>query len=774
MTCMENPSSGGIDPVCGMQVRADSPHRWTFEGQLYLFCNAKCLRSFQANPRAYLSPSAACSPTARGTACCGPEPADEGVQYTCPMHPEVRQDHPGACPHCGMALEAVLPDESVENPELADFRRRFWFTLPFTLLLAALEMSGHALHFIPALWLPWIELLLAAPVVFWGGHTLFTRCLASLESRQLNMWTLIGLGAGAAFVYSLAATFFPAAFPPAFYAMGRISVYYEAAAEIISLTLLGQILELRARASTTGAIAALLGLAPKTARRLQADGSEETIPLSQIAVGDRLRVRPGEKVPVDGVVLSGESGVDEAMLTGEPLPVLKSAGDRVACATLNTNGSLVIQAQKVGADTLLAQIVQMVVDARRSKAPMQRFADVVAGYFVVGVVAVAVVTFFAWGLWGTERGWVLGLINAVSVLIIACPCVLGLATPMSVLVATGRGAKHGILFRDAAAIERFAQVDTLVIDKTGTLTEGKPKLTELLPCPGRDRQELLRLAASLEQGSEHPLAHALVQAARSQGLTLTEPREFMAVTGQGVRGRVDGHSLMLGNAGLLAAEGIELGALMDRAEAFRRTGASVLFLAVDGTAAGTLVVADTLKPTTPQALRELRAAGLRILMATGDATATARSLGAELGLTEVHGDATPADKQRLVARLRSEGRVVAMAGDGINDAPALAQAHVGVAMGDGTDVAIRSAQITLVKGDLRGLAQAHALSRETVANMRQNLAFSLAYNALGIPLAAGVLTPFTGWTLTPMFAAAAMSLSCVSLIAHAPRLKAKG
>ncbi|NBV78940.1 MAG: cadmium-translocating P-type ATPase [Verrucomicrobia bacterium] len=722
---MEKPSSGGIDPVCGMQVRADSPHRWTFEGKLYLFCNAQCLRSFRANPEKYLAPPAACATTAEGATCCGPEPADEGVQYSCPMHPEVRQHHPGSCPQCGMALEPVLPDESRENPELTDFRRRFWFTLPFTLLLAALEMSGHALHFIPALWLPWLELLLAAPVVFWGGHTLFTRCVASLASRQFNMWTLIGLGAGAAFVYSLAATFFPAAFPPAFYAMGRISVYYEAAAEIISLTLLGQILELRARASTTGAIAALLGLAPKTACRLQPDATEETIPLTQIRVGDRLRVRPGEKVPVDGVVLSGESAVDESMLTGEPLPVMKTAGDPVVGATLNTQGSLIIRADKVGADTLLAQIVQQVVEARRSKAPLQRLADVVAGYFVVGVVAIGLATFFAWGFFGAERGWVLGLINGVSVLIIACPCVLGLATPMSVLIATGRGAKHGILFRDAAAIESLAQVDTLVIDKTGTLTEGKPQLTAILPSAGRDSSELLRLAA-------------------------------------------------LGNAALLSAHGLALGDLSVQAEGHRRAGASVLFLAIDGQPAGALVVADPLKPTTQEALQALRHAGVRILMATGDATTTAQAVGAELGLTEIHGDATPADKQSLVERLRAEGRVVAMAGDGINDAPALAQAHVGIAMGDGTDVAIRSAQITLVKGDLRGLAQAHTLARETVANMRQNLAFALGYNALGIPLAAGVLAPFTGWTLSPMIAAAAMSLSCVSLIANALRLKAKG
>lgn len=770
---METPSTDAIDPVCGMQVKADSSHRWTFEGQLYLFCHAKCLQSFRADPHKFLTQPVSSATATKGTACCGPEPADEGIHYTCPMHPEVMQSVPGSCLKCGMAINAIIPDESIEHPELTDFRRRFWFTLPFTVLLAALEMSGHALDLIPALWLPWIELLLAAPVIFWGGHTLFTRCIASLKSRQFNMWTLIGLGTSAAFVYSLAATFFPAAFPPSFYAMGRISVYYEAAAEIISLTLLGQILELRARASTSGAIAALLGLTPKTAQRLKPDGAEETIPLAQIAVGNQLRVRPGEKVPVDGVVISGESSVDESMLTGEPLPVRKVAGDQITGATLNTNGSLILQAQKVGADTLLAQIVQMVVAARRSKAPMQRLADVVAGYFVVGVVAIALVTFFAWGIFSPERGWVVGLINAVAVLIIACPCVLGLATPMSVLIATGRGAQHGILFRDAAAIERLAQVDTLVIDKTGTLTAGKPKLTKILPCAGHDPQELLRLAASLEQGSEHPLASALRLAARTHGLTLTEPVGFLAVTGQGVRGLVGPYALVLGNTALLQSIDIDIQGLSAQAEPYRRAGASVLFLAIDGRAAGILVVADTLKPTTKQALQELRTAGLRIIMATGDATNTAQALGQELGLNEVHGDATPGDKQRLVEHLRAEGRIVAMAGDGINDAPALAQAHVGIAMGDGTDVAIRSAQITLVKGDLRGLAKAHTLSRETVTNMRQNLAFSLAYNALGIPLAAGVLTPFTGWTLSPMIAAAAMSLSCVSLIANALRLKGR-
>ena len=761
------PTSEHRDPVCGMSVRVDSHLFHTHEGTTYYFCNPSCLKKFQADPAKYLGASASAD---GGNACCTVEPTD-GLTYSCPMHPEVTQAGPGTCPKCGMALEASLPDPDWPDPELADFRRRFWVTLPFTIALAAIEMSGHSLTFLPHAALPWIELALAAPVIFWGGHTLFARFEASIEQRSFNMWTLIGLGAGAAFGYSLAATFVPGAFPPAFMEMGRISVYYEAAAEIISLTLLGQILELRARASTSGALAALLSLAPKTACRVEADGQETMIPLNRVRVGDLVRMRPGEKIPVDGVVLSGGSAVDESMLTGEPFPVAKHPGDKVTGATLNIDGSFTLRAEKVGADTMLSQIVQMVVDARRSKAPMQKMADAVAGVFVVVVVSIALVTFFAWGLFGPERGWVLGLINGVSVLIIACPCVLGLATPMSILIATGRGATQGILFRDAAAIETLAKVDTLVIDKTGTLTEGKPRLTLTLPAGGFTADEILRLAASLEQGSEHPLASALVNAAKERGLDLRETADFRAVTGQGVRGRLDGRELILGNAALLRSVGADPAPLAAQAEAQRRTGASVLFLAVDGRIAGALVAADNLKPTTVQALQEIRAAGLHIIMATGDAEATAQAIGRELGLDEVHGDMTPSAKQQLIARLRAEGRIVAMAGDGINDAPALAQAHVGIAMGDGTDVAIRNAQVTLVKGDLRGIAQACALSRETVANMRQNLGFALGYNALGIPLAAGVFAPLTGWTLSPMIAAAAMSLSCVSLIANALRLR---
>ncbi len=761
------PTSEHRDPVCGMSVRADSPLRHTHAGTTYYFCNPSCRRKFAADPAKHLQ---APMPTDCGDACCTVEPTD-GLSYACPMHPEVTQPGPGTCPKCGMALEASAPDPDRTDPELADFRRRFWWTLPFTLLLAALEMSGHALTFIPHAAFPWLELALAAPVIFWGGHTLFARCEASLAQRSFNMWTLIGLGAGAAFGYSLAATFVPGAFPSSFMEMGRLSLYYEAAAEIVSLTLLGQILELRARASTSGALAALLRLAPKTACRVNAEGIEETILLGQIRVGDLLRVRPGEKIPVDGVVTAGGSAVDEAMLTGEPWPVAKHPGDKVTGATLNIDGSFVLRAEKVGNDTMLAQIVQMVVDARRSKAPLQKLADVVAGYFVVTVVSIAVVTFFAWGFFGPERGWLFGLICAVSVLIIACPCVLGLATPMSILIATGRGATQGILFRDASAIETLAKVDTLVIDKTGTLTEGKPRLTSVLPTEGFTADEVLRLAASLELGSEHPLASALLTAAKERGLAPQETIGFRAITGQGVRGQLEGRELVLGNATLLLSVGADPAALAVLAEPHRRTGASVLFLAVDGQAAGALVAADNVKATTAQALQEIRAAGLRIIMATGDAETTAQAIGRELGLDEVHGDLTPSGKQQLVARLRAEGRIVAMAGDGINDAPALAQAHLGIAMGDGTDVAIRNAQVTLVKGDLRGIAQAHRLSRETVANMRQNLGFALGYNLLGIPLAAGVFYPLTGWTLSPMFAAAAMSLSCVSLITNALRLR---
>lgn len=758
-----------IDPVCGMAVDEQVPLRFTHAGVTYHFCHRTCLEKFSARPEHYLA--ARPKPGTEGAACCGPEPAAEGLRYVCPMHPEVNQPGPGACPRCGMALEPTLPMAEAESPELRDFRRRFWWTLPFTVLLAALEMSGHALHFLTPGTAALLQLALSLPVILWGGATLFRRCAESFERRTPNMWTLIGLGAGAAFGYSVLAALFPEAFPESFRLMGRPAVYFEAAAEIVSLTLLGQILELRARARTSGALAALLALAPKTARRMEADGTEVDVPLGCLQAGDRLRVRPGERIPADGVVLEGSSAVDEAMLTGEPLPVTKRPGDRLTGATLNTQGALIFRVTAVGGDTVLAQIVQLVVAARRSTAPMQKLADVVAGYFVAVVVAIALLTFLGWGLLGPEPRWVLALIHAVAVLIVACPCVLGLATPMSVMIATGRGATLGILFRDAAAIEKLAQVDTVVIDKTGTLTAGRPTFAEACPQAGFTADEIVRLAASLEQGSEHPLATALVAAARTKGLTLTEPVGFEADSGRGVRGMVAGRSLLLGNAALLQAGGVDPTALTAQASPLRAEGAIVMLLAVDGRPAGLLVVSDPVKPSATEALAALRAAGLRVIMATGDATATAGALGARLGLAEVHGDASPADKQALVKRLQAEGRVVAMAGDGINDAPALAQASVGIAMGDGTDVAIRNAQVTLVQGDLRGLATAHALARATTRNMRQNLGFALGYNALGIPLAAGVLTPFTGWTLSPMLAAAAMSLSCVSLIANALRLR---
>lgn len=588
------------------------------------------------------------------------------------------------------------------------------------------------------------------------------------------MWTLIGLGTAAAFVYSVVATVAPGVFPASFVSMGRVSVYFEAAAVIISLTLLGQILELKARSQTSAAIKSLLGLAPKTARRIEADGTEKDVPIGHVHVGDRLRVRPGEKVPVDGVVVEGASAVDESMLTGEPLPVTKRAGDKLIGATLNTSGALVMQSEKVGSQTVLAGIVQMVAQAQRSRAPMQRMADKVAGYFVMTVIGIAVLTFFAWGFFGPEPSWVYGLINAVAVLIIACPCALGLATPMSIMVATGKAATQGVLFRDAAAIENFRKVDTLIVDKTGTLTEGRPAFERAVAAAGFTDEEVLRLAASLDQGSEHPLADAIVRAARERNLALATPEEFESASGIGVSGRVEGRKLALGNTALMEQLGVAVDAIKPQAEAMRAEGASVMFLAVDGQLAGLLSVSDPVKATTMEALAVLKASGLRIIMATGDGATTARAVAARLGIDEVHGEVKPADKLALVDRLQREGRVVAMAGDGINDAPALAKADVGIAMGTGTDVAMNSAQVTLVKGDLRGIAQARVVSEQTIANMKQNLGFAFLYNALGVPLAAGVLFPFTGWLLSPMIAALAMSLSSASVITNALRLRGGG
>ena len=689
------------------------------------------------------------------------------------MHPEVRQSGPGHCPKCGMALEPVLPslDAADDNPELRDFSRRFWWTLPLTMVVTTLAMAGHRLGWVGMATQSGVELVLTLPIVLWAGAPFFVRGWQSVVQRSPNMWTLISLGTGAAFLYSVVATVAPGVFPASFQSMGRVGVYFEAAAVIISLTLLGQMLELKARSQTSAAIQSLLGLAPKTARRIAADGSEEDVPLAHVHVGDLLRVRPGEKVPVDGLVVEGSSAVDESMLTGEPLPVSKRTGDKLIGATLNTSGALVMRSELVGAATMLSQIVQLVAQAQRSRAPMQRMADRVAGWFVLAVVGVSVLTLLGWGLFGPEPRWVYGLINAVAVLIIACPCALGLATPMSIMVATGRGATQGVLFRDAAAIEHMCRVDTLIVDKTGTLTEGRPRFERTVAAPGWREAEVLRLAASLDQGSEHPLAAAIVAAARQQGLALDAAEQFDSASGIGVRGRIAGRTLALGNTVLMQQSNVNTGPLAQTAEALRGEGASVMFLAVDGQLAGLLAVSDPIKASTPDALAALHAAGLRIIMATGDGLTTAGAVGRRLGIDEVHGEVLPADKLALVERLQAEGRTVAMAGDGINDAPALARADVGIAMGTGTDVAMNSAQLTLVKGDLRGIATARALSQATVANMRQNLGFAFVYNALGVPLAAGLLYPFTGWLLSPMIAALAMSLSSASVITNALRLR---
>jgi len=752
------------DPVCGMKIRPDPTKEIRHEGQTYHFCSTKCMDKFRMAPQQYI-----------GSAANEPAPAaPEGTIYTCPMHPEVRQPQPGNCPICGMTLEPMLPSlEEEENPELVDFKRRFWWTLPLTAIVTVLAMAGHRIFTDGLPGQSWIELVLSTPVVLWAGWPFFTRAVQSIRNRSPNMWTLIGLGVAAAYGYSVVATVAPGLFPQTFAMHGRIGVYYEAAAVIISLTLLGQILELRARSQTSAAIKSLLGLAPKTARRINADGTEEDIPLTHVHVGDALRVRPGEKVPVDGIVLEGDSAVNESMLTGEPVPVTKRPGDKVIGATINASGSLVVRSEKVGSQTMLSQIVQMVAQAQRSRAPMQRLADVVAGYFVTIVVAIALLTLLGWGLFGPEPSWVYGFVNAVSVLIIACPCALGLATPMSIMAATGRGATQGILFRDAAAIEDMRKIDTLIVDKTGTLTEGKPAFHSAAAVPGGDKQEVLRIAASIDQGSEHPLAHAIVTEARTRGLALAKPETFESSSGIGVRGIVEGKRIALGNTALMDVEVVDWKPLAAQAESWRQEGASVMYLAADRQLLGLVAVSDPVKQTTPEALATLKDAGITVVMATGDGVTTAKSVATKLGIPEVYGEVKPQDKLALVAKLQAEGKTVAMAGDGINDSPALAKANVGIAMGTGTDVAINSAHVTLVKGDLRGIARARLLSLETVRNMRQNLAFAFFYNALGIPLAAGVLYPFTGRLLSPMIAALAMSLSSVSVITNALRLRGR-
>ena len=754
------------DPVCGMSVTEQSPHRCEHEGQPYYFCSAGCKTKFAAEPQRYLNPKQQPVATEATTV-----PA--GTVYTCPMHPEIRQDHPGHCPKCGMSLEPLMPSiDGDENPELKDFSRRFWWTLPLTTVVTVMAMFGHQLGWFAMATQSWVELVLSLPIVLWAGWPFFVRGWQSVINRSPNMWTLIGLGTSAAFLYSVVATAAPGVFPSSFVAMGRVAVYFEAAAVIISLTLLGQMLELKARSQTSAAIKSLLGLAPKTARRIKPDGAEEDVQLTHVHEGDLLRVRPGEKVPVDGLVTEGSSAVDESMLTGEPLPVTKRAGDKLIGATLNTSGAMVMRAEHVGSATVLSQIVQMVAQAQRTRAPMQRMADQVAGYFVMAVVAAALLTLVVWGLFGPQPSWVYGLINAVSVLIIACPCALGLATPMSIMVATGRGATQGILFRDAAAIENFRKVQVLIVDKTGTLTEGRPAFEKVLALAPFTEDEVLRLAASLDQGSEHPLADAIVRAARDRGMTLSKVEGFESATGIGVRGVVDGKRLALGNTALMIEDKVLAdSAIQGKAEALRLSGASVMSLAIDGQFAGLLAVSDPLKESTTTALKTLQDAGIRIIMATGDGMTTANAVGQRLGIAEIYGEVKPADKLALVERLQAEGLVVAMAGDGINDAPALAKADVGIAMGTGTDVAMNSAQVTLVKGDLRGIATARELSEATIANMKQNLGFAFIYNSLGVPLAAGLLFPFTGWLLSPMIAALAMSLSSASVITNALRLR---
>jgi Cu+-exporting ATPase len=762
-----------IDPVCGMKVKRGGPYTEAYGAVVYDFCSSRCAGSFRSDPARYARHRKDLAQAAPATdAAIDSMSGVDAPVYTCPMHPEIRSATPGNCPLCGMALEPIMPSASEgDSPELEDFSRRFWWTLPLTVAGIAVAMIGDRVLPLGPTAVAWLELLLGTPVVLWAAWPFFVRCAQSIRNASPNMWTLIGVGVAAAYVFSVVATVFPELFPPEFRMGGRVGVYFEAASVIVSLTLLGQILELRARSQTSAAIRALLGLQPKMARRIRQDGSEEDVPLVNVHVGDTLRVRPGEKVPVDGTIIDGKSSIDESMLTGEPIPVEKSPGERVIGATINGAGSLVMRAERVGAQTVLASIVQMVAQAQRSRAPMQRLADRVAHWFVLGVIAIAIGTAATWWLVGPEPRGTYALLNAIAVLVIACPCALGLATPMSVMVATGRAATSGVLFRDAEALETLRRVDTLIVDKTGTLTLGKPAFERALAARGFAEDDVLRLAASLDQGSEHPLAEAVVSAARSRQLALSKPETFESGTGIGVRGRVDGHALVLGSATLLRELGIEVAELSEEVDRLRASGASVMFLAVDGRLAGLLVVTDPIKDTTPAAIEALHGAGIRVVMATGDGRATAETVARRLQIDEVHGEVKPADKVDLVTRLQHEGRKVAMAGDGINDAPALARADVGIAMGTGTDVAMSSAHVTLVKGDLRAIVRARQISQATVRNMRENLVFALIYNALGVPIAAGILYPFTGLLLSPLIAAAAMALSSVSVVANALRLR---
>jgi len=758
-----------------MTVDPEAPLRLVHSGTTYRFCSDGCRDAFRKDPEKFLDrPSGKVEEVGAGE-----EPARErkaAGKYTCPMHPEVVQEGPGSCPKCGMALEPVAATgDEEEDPELGSMTRRFWVSAVLSipvLLLAMGDFIGIPVH----TWIAprisvWIELVLATPVVLWGGWPFFVRGWRSVMTWNLNMFTLIGLGTGVAWIYSFVATLTPQIFPSAFRENGVVPVYFEAAAVIVTLVLMGQVLELRARRATSGAIKALLGLAAKTARIVRDDGTEEDIPLEDVKIGDRLRIRPGEKIPVDGAVIDGKSNVDESMISGEPIPVEKRAGDRVIGATINQTGALVMKAEKVGSDTMLAQIVQMVSEAQRSRAPIQKLADIAAGYFVPTVVGIAVVTFIVWSVWGPAPAMAYALVNAVAVLIIACPCALGLATPMSVMVGVGRGAQAGVLIRDAESLEVMEKVDTLVVDKTGTLTEGRPRLVTVEPAEEVDEGRLLRLAGGLERGSEHPLAAAIVRGAEARGIPLPEAAEFDSVTGKGVRGKVDGALVTLGNLRMMEHEGIATGQLAQRAEELRKDGQTVMFVAQGGKAVGLLGVADPIKESTPDAVESLHRDGVEIIMLTGDSRTTAEAVSRKLGIDRVEAEVLPDQKNEVIRKLQAEGRIVAMAGDGINDAPALAQAQVGIAMGTGTDVAMQSAGVTLVKGDLRGIAKARALSRGTMRNIRENLFFAFIYNSLGVPIAAGILYPFFGILLSPIIAAAAMSMSSVSVVGNALRLR---